>query len=297
MKKKHSLKDWVLAVRPWSFPASLMPVIVTLAYLFWTRQGVSWVNGVWALLNIVLFHAAANVWSDYFDYKYKVDAADTFGAKTLSGGLFTPEEIMRLAVALLAVAVAAGLGILLRTGLTVLYIGLAGVLATLLYPQLKYRALGDVVIFVAYAVLPTLGTSFVATGQIDWRVLWFAVPVGLITVAILHANNTRDIRTDSRAAILTLAMKLGGRGSAFLYCVEVLLPFCWIMVCVACGIFPLWTSLMALALLPTVGNVRMALRYLTGGEAAIAQLDEMTAKLQIQFSMLFALSFVLARLV
>ena len=32
---KHSLKDWMIAIRPWSFPASAMPVIVTLAYLFW----------------------------------------------------------------------------------------------------------------------------------------------------------------------------------------------------------------------------------------------------------------------
>ena len=29
--KKHSLKDWMIAVRPWSFPASSMPVVVTLA--------------------------------------------------------------------------------------------------------------------------------------------------------------------------------------------------------------------------------------------------------------------------
>ena len=36
--KKHSLKDWMIAVRPWSFPASSMPVVVTLAYLYWMRQ-------------------------------------------------------------------------------------------------------------------------------------------------------------------------------------------------------------------------------------------------------------------
>ena len=63
--KKHSLKDWMIAVRPWSFPASSMPVVVTLAYLYWMRQDINWVNGIWALLNIVVFHAAGNTWSDY----------------------------------------------------------------------------------------------------------------------------------------------------------------------------------------------------------------------------------------
>ena len=67
--KKHSFKDWMIAVRPWSFPASAMPVVVTLAYLFWMKEDINWANGIWALLNIVVFHAAGNTWSDYFDYK------------------------------------------------------------------------------------------------------------------------------------------------------------------------------------------------------------------------------------
>ena len=54
--KKHSLKDWMIAVRPWSFPASSMPVVVTLAYLYWMRQDINWVNGIWALLNLSLIH-------------------------------------------------------------------------------------------------------------------------------------------------------------------------------------------------------------------------------------------------
>ena len=39
--KKHSLKDWMIAVRPWSFPASSMPVVVPLAYLNWMRQDIN----------------------------------------------------------------------------------------------------------------------------------------------------------------------------------------------------------------------------------------------------------------
>lgn len=53
--KKHSFKDWMIAVRPWSFPASAMPVVVTLAYLFWMKEDINWANGIWALLNIIVF--------------------------------------------------------------------------------------------------------------------------------------------------------------------------------------------------------------------------------------------------
>lgn len=289
--KKHSFKDWMIAVRHWSFPASAMPVVVTLAYLFWMKEDVDWVNGVWALLNIVIFHAAGNTWSDYYDYKRGVDAKDTFGAKTLTDGMFTPKEIYRLSLGLLIVALAGGVGLLLRTGLPLLYIGLGGAACSLLYPVLKYNALGDVVIFMAYALLPTLGTAYVATGLIYWDVMWIAIPVGLITVAILHANNTRDIQTDARAGIKTLAMKLGEKTSVILYCIETLFPFGWIIGCAVTGTFPWWSLLVLPVLIPAMQNI---LRYPVKGASAIIHLDEQTAKLQLLFSWAFALSFFIA---
>lgn len=278
-------------MRHWSFPASAMPVVVTLAYLFWMKEDVNWVNGVWALLNIVIFHAAGNTWSDYYDYKRGVDAKDTFGAKTLTDGMFTPKEIYRLSLGLLIVALAGGVGLLLRTGLPLLYIGLGGAACSLLYPVLKYNALGDVVIFMAYALLPTLGTAYVATGLINWDVMWIAIPVGLITVAILHANNTRDIQTDARAGIKTLAMKLGEKTSVILYCIETLFPFGWIIGCAVTGTFPWWSLLVLPVLIPAMQNI---LRYPVKGASAIIHLDEQTAKLQLLFSWAFALSFFIA---
>lgn len=289
--KKHSFKDWMIAVRHWSFPASAMPVVVTLAYLFWMKEDVDWVNGVWALLNIVIFHAAGNTWSDYYDYKRGVDTKDTFGAKTLTDGMFTPKEIYRLSLGLLIVALAGGVGLLLRTGLPLLYIGLGGAACSLLYPVLKYNALGDVVIFMAYALLPTLGTAYVATGLINWDVIWIAIPVGLITVAILHANNTRDIQTDARAGIKTLAMKLGEKTSVILYCIETLFPFGWIIGCAVTGTFPWWSLLVLPVIIPAMQNI---LRYPVKGASAIIHLDEQTAKLQLLFSWAFAMSFFIA---
>lgn len=195
MKKIHGWKDWLVAVRPWSFPASAMPVAVTLVYLWWLGERVDWLNGVWALLDIIVFHAAGNTWSDYFDYRRGVDRKGAFCVDTLTSGRFQPREIFGLSAGLLAVALAGGAGLAWRSGELLWYIGVGGMLCLLLYPALKYRALGDVVIFLAYALLPVLGTAYVATGTVDWRTLMVGVPVGCITVAILHANNMRDMQT------------------------------------------------------------------------------------------------------
>ena len=295
--KKHKFGRWMVAVRPWSFPASAMPVAVTLAYLFWQGMEIDWLSGVWAIINVVVFHAAGNVWSDYFDYRKGVDAEDTFGAKTMTSGEFTPHEMFNLAIGLLLVALAMGVGLMLRAGLPLLWFGLAGALTVVLYPRLKYSALGDVDIMLAYALLPTLGTSFVATGSLQWAVLWIAVPVGLITVAILHSNNTRDIATDNRAKISTLAMSIGRRTSKWLYAAEVLLPFAWIAGCVVADAFPLWSLLTLPAIVPAWQGARDMLRHDEQSTDTIANLDERTAKLQLLFSLLFTVSFVIAALV
>mgnify|MGYP003439924284 FL=1 len=287
----------MIAVRPWSFPASAMPVITSIAYLFWKGAEIDWLFGLWALVNIVIFHAAGNTWSDYFDFRKKVDAEDTFGAKTLTTGMFTEKEIFRLSLSLTAVATVAGLALMALTGLPLLWIGLGGVLCTLLYPMLKYNALGDLVILMAYAFLPTIGTSFVTTGAIDWSVLLIALPVGLITDGILHSNNTRDTLTDRRAGIKTMAMGLGHKASAILYGFEVIFPYVWIGVLSIMGLMPITTIVIFLTLAVAIGCAKTMMHSLEGGSGVIADLDVRTANLQLMFSLLLALSFVISRFI
>lgn len=287
----------MIAVRPWSFPASAMPVIVTAAFLFWKGYEISWGFAIWALLNIIVFHAAGNTWSDYFDFKKKVDADDTFGAKTLTTGMFEPKEIYRLSVALTVVAVAGGLALMALTGLPLLWIGLGGLVCTLLYPMLKYNALGDLVILLAYAFLPTLGTSFVAAGGIIPSVLIVALPLGLITDGILHSNNTRDMKTDSRAGIRTMAMSLGVKSSAVLYGFEMIFPFIWVGVCSICGFMPLATIIIFMTLPVAIGCAKTMMNSVEGGVHMIADLDVRTANLLLMFSLLLTVSFVIARFI
>lgn len=287
----------MIAVRPWSFPASAMPVIVTTAFLFWRGYDISWGFAIWALLNIIVFHAAGNTWSDYFDFKKKVDADDTFGAKTLTTGMFDPKEIKTLALTLTAVAVAGGLALMALTGLPLLWIGIGGVLCTLLYPYLKFNALGDLVILLAYAFLPTLGTSFVAAGEVIPSVLIIALPLGLITDGILHSNNTRDMATDARAGIKTMAMALGTKSSAILYGFEMLFPFLWIGVCSIAGFMPIWTVAAFMTLPVAIACAQTMKNSVSAGTQLIADLDVRTANLQLMFSFLLTVAFVVARFI
>ena len=287
---RHSFKAWLLATRPWSFPASAMPVLVTLAYLNWVGYGIDWLAGIWALINIVIFHAAANTWSDYYDYKKGVDREDTIGGMSIVSGEFKACEIKKLACYLLTIAVAAGVGLMLYAGLPVLYFGLAGCVLILLYPWLKYHALGDLDIFLTYSVLPILGTSFVATDYMHKEVLWLMLPIGLITVGILHVNNSRDMEQDSRAGIKTFAMLIGKRASVVFYIAELILPFVAILVAAISGAMPWWSLVVVVALKPALDNCRAMLKLPTEGMKALVGVDEKTAQLQLMFSLLLSIS-------
>lgn len=294
---RHKIGEWIFAVRPWSIPASAMPIIVSIAYLFFKGHDINWGLGVWTLAGMILFHLSGNVWSDWFDFRKKVDAEDTFGAKTLTTGMFQPAEIKRLAIVLLAISIASGLGLVAATGTELLYIGLAGAALTVLYPFLKYNALGDLDILLTFAFLPTIGTSYVTTGTIDWSVLWIALPVGLITDGILHSNNTRDMATDRRADIKTMAMGLGTKVSALLYGFEMIFPYVWIGVLSIIGILPVSTVFIFLTLPVAIGCAKTMKNSVTGGTAMIADLDVRTANLQLMFSVILTVTLIVARFI
>ncbi|MBR2609433.1 MAG: prenyltransferase [Bacteroidales bacterium] len=294
---KHTFGQWIIAVRPWSFPASAMPIIVTLTYLFWKGEEINWLFGLWALVNMILFHIAGNVWSDYNDFRKGVDREDTIGAKTLTTGMFQPHEIRNLAIGVLIVAVAGGLGLVALTGLPLLWIGIAGAALTVLYPVLKYNALGDLDILMTFAFLPTLGTAYVTTGAIDWSVLWIALPVGLITDGILHSNNTRDMIPDKRAEIKTMAMGLGKKASARFYSFEVTFPFVWIAVCSIMGLMPIYTVFVFLTLPVALGCSRTMIKAVNSDSDIIADLDVRTANLQLMFSVILSITFVVSKLI
>ena len=162
------------------------------------------------------------------------------------------------------------------------------VLAALLYPPLKYRAWGDAVIFVAYTVTPLLAMSWIVTGHYEWRALPALLPSGILTVAILHVNNLRDIPTDLRAGIRTFASVLGNARALWLYKAEILVPFFLVLAAACMGILPLSSLLAWVAFLPAMGALRVAERFRKDGYDALATSDEATAKLQLLFSVLLA---------
>ena len=293
---RHTFKEWVMATRPWSFPASAMPVVTTVAFLFMCGIHIDWLMAAGALVAIVIFHAGGNTWSDYHDYLGGIDTPESTAVTTLTSGQFKPTEIRNLGLGLITTATLLGLAMVARCGMPLLWVGIAGAMLTILYPMLKRHALGDLDIFLTYAFLPCIGTSIAVSGTIAWDVMYVALPLGLIIVAILHSNNLRDIETDGEAGITTFAMCAGHHASAWIYTMEMAIPFASVIMCVAAGIFPLWALMALLPMRGFLDNIHTVVRYGTKGEGSIQGVDENTAKLLLAFSLLLTVSFIISAL-
>lgn len=297
---KHSIKEWFIVTRYWSFAVSTMPVIVTFAYLF--SKGLvpaevkSYVIFALCLLGVVLLHAAGNVLSDWYDFRTGVDNENAFAVPNLVFKHFEPREYLCFSIILFVAGCAAGIAITLLSGTGLLIIGGVGVLLTALYSFFKYHALGDLDIFIIFGVLTVLGTAYAITGSFVPQAMTLSLPVGVITVSVLHANNTFDTETDRAAGIKTFAMLIGGKASSILYRIYMAVPF----VCIAAYVAAGWLHPLALlclaAMIPAWKNFKKAAGFKTEGIAAMGGLDQGSAKLQTVFSGLLSIGLIVAGL-
>lgn len=291
---KHSIKDWFIVTRPWSFPVSAMPVIATTAFLLWKGYDIRWGCALLALVGNVMFHFAGNVLSDWWDYRKGVDSEKAYAIPQLVFHQFEPKEYMRFSIALFCVAALIGIVLTLLCGWELLIIGGIGALLAANYSFFKFRALGDIFVFVCFGVLPVIGTSFVAGGQIDWSALVLSIPLGILTIGVLHDNNTVDIATDSAAGIKTVPMMLGEKASVKLYIAYMVIPFVAVLVCCILGYLPYWALACLLAFPAAFGNIKAASAYNTKGREAMIGLDQKTAQLHMIFSLLLSAGMVVA---
>jgi 1,4-dihydroxy-2-naphthoate octaprenyltransferase len=212
------VKKWLIAVRPWSFPASAMPVAfgTALAVIVGGARFAPF-RFLWALVTMMVLHAAANMLSDVFDFRHGLDRDVTPVSGAVVRGWITDARAMRVAAALFGLGAVSGLLIARTSGSALLVVGGIGLAVGAFYTLLKARALGDLAVFLDFGLLGAAGAWIVQAGSFSWLPVLWTVPMALLVIAILHANNWRDIASDGDRRVTTVAGHLGDRGSLVYY--------------------------------------------------------------------------------
>jgi 1,4-dihydroxy-2-naphthoate octaprenyltransferase len=214
-----SLTVWWRGARPRTLGAGLVPVIVGTAA---AGHLIAW-RFVAALLVAAGLQIGVNFANDYFDGVRGVDTKERMGPPRLTqSGAETPRAVLTAAVISLAVAAVAGLALALATQpVLILAVGALAIAAALLYSggprPYAGLGLGEAMVFVFFGLVATCGSAFVMVETIPSAAWWSAGMMGFLAVAILVANNLRDIPTDTASGKRTLAVRIGDARSRKLY--------------------------------------------------------------------------------
>lgn len=219
-------KKWLIAVRPWALPASTMPVIFGTS-LAVVMGGASFYffRFLLALFAMVTLHSAANMLSDFFDFRRGLDRNITPVSGAVVRGLLSTKKVVLGSAVLFIMGSGIGVVLVFMTGPILLVIGIIGVVIGVVYTFLKYNALGDLAVFLDFGILGSLGAWVVQTREFSWIPVIWTVPMAMLVSAILHANNWRDINSDTQKKVRTVASILGDKGSLYYYYFLLMGPF------------------------------------------------------------------------
>ncbi len=257
-----TLKEWTAGARLRTLPMAVAPVLIGAAAVFGEPDASGWFTArgsaegssgqigllqlgvaVLALIVSLALQVGVNYANDYSDGIRGTDD-DRVGPMRLTGsGAAEPRQVKAAAFGCFGVAGLAGLVIVALTGQWwLIAAGAICVLAAWWYTggskPYGYLGLGEVMVFVFFGLVATLGTSYAMVETAAARgvsvefplaeALIGAVSHGLIASALLMANNVRDIPTDRESGKMTLAVRLGqGRARssyALMVAVAVALP-------------------------------------------------------------------------
>lgn len=293
---------WWSGARPRTLVAGVIPVVVGAAAAGHTEA--AWRFPA-ALVVAVALQVGVNFANDYFDGVGGVDTHERLGPPRLvASGAASARAVLSAALVSLGIAAVVGLALALATSpVSILAIGALALAAAVLYSggprPYAGLGLGEVMVFVFFGLMATCGTSYVVGGTVTASAWWSGAALGLLAVAILVANNLRDIPTDEAAGKRTLAVRLGERRTRLLYRACVVGSFA--VICVGVVVFQASEA---------VGITRWALFALVAWPLAIAPMDAVggasgrdlipvltgTAALEAGFGAMLALGLLLGRL-
>lgn len=227
--KGVSATDWLAGARPRTLPLALAPVVLGAGSAQWARA-FDLVVFLLCVVVAVALQVGVNYANDYSDGIRGTDAMRVGPARLTGSGRVEPAKVKRAALSAFAVAVLAGVALVLVSQLWLfLAIGALALVAAWFYTGGRrpygYQGLGEVVVFVFFGLVATIGTAWVMVGSIPAETWLTGSAAGFFASAVLLVNNIRDLEQDAQVGKRTLAVRLGDRPSRILLVVLLLVPY------------------------------------------------------------------------
>ena len=290
----NKFESWVLASRPKTLLASVVPVMVGSAVAFNEGKLVPFYSLI-ALICSLLLQIGANFTNDLYDHLKGADTEKRKGPqRVLASGIISVNEMRKGILVIFAAAFIFGLILVYFEGPVILAIGIISILAGLAYTAgpypLAYRGLGDAFVFMFFGIIGTVGTYYLHTNDLSLVPFIASIPVGSLITNILVVNNYRDFEEDKAAGKFTLAVKLGKTFTRYQFVFLLILSFL-----IPALLFLLFNFSFLIFLpyltLPAAFKIILMLYKLEGTQ--LNKTLELTAKLSALYGLLFSVGIIL----
>ena len=288
------MNPWILAARPRTLGAAVVPVLAGTALAFAARS-FDPLTTILILACAVLIQIATNYFNDAIDHAKGADSAARIGpTRVTSAGLLGPRAVMRGGAVCLAMAVLLSVPLVLRGGWPIVVIGLFSLFFAYAYTggpfPLAYLGLGEIFVVLFFGIIAVAGTFYLNTLAWSWESVLAGLQIGLHSSVLLAVNNLRDIESDRAAGKRTLAARFGltfaRRENAALVMAPFVLGIAWL------PLGYLWAFLLPLMTLPLAWWLARAC-LAAAPDRSVNRLLAQAAALHAAFGLLLALGFVL----
>lgn len=210
-----SLKNWLMAFRPRTLTAAVVPVLVSLALARYMKFTLDPFLIFCLFVSALSIQIATNLFNDVLDFKKGADQDRVGPTRVTQAGLIPQERVFKMAITFCIVAFAFGVPLVMRGGWPIAGIGLISIFLAYGYTggpfPLAYKGLGDIFVIAFFGVIAVGGSFYVLTQHWGTEALMLGLQVGILAAVLIAVNNLRDSETDARANKKTLAVRFGDK--------------------------------------------------------------------------------------
>lgn len=262
MNRQSPLKSVLLAFRPKTLTAALVPCVVGTAYASSTFASWSLKYFIFALLSATFIQIGTNLINDALDFKKGADTKERIGPQRITqSGVLTYKTVLSLGSLSFLLSALFGLPLVMSGGTPIVIIGVLSILLGYGYTAgpypLAYKGLGDLFVIIFFGLVAVCGMIYLHAKTIDVGSFILGLQIGLLATILIAINNLRDLSGDKKVSKLTLAVRLGEKHAKqeiyFLILSPFLLGVYWLITHDYLSFFlPLLTTPLALKLFKNI---------------------------------------------
>ncbi len=214
------IRNWIVAFRLRTLPLSLSCIGMG-GFLAYFRGFFKLEILVFSFLTTIALQILSNLANDFGDSVFGADNIHREGpARMVQTGNIQDRQMKNMIIFFVILSFVLGLLLLYfstlnKTGFVIfLVLGVLAIIAAVNYTigmkkPYGYKGFGDVSVFIFFGLVAVLGSYFLYSGRLDWKLILPAMTCGFFATAVLNINNMRDIESDSLAGKYSIPVRIG----------------------------------------------------------------------------------------